>query len=102
SSAKSRCPRARLWVIDGNFDDALKLVCELSDRFPVTLVNSLNPFRIEGQATAAYEICDALGGAPDGLCLPVGNAGNITAYWLGFCRYHQAGKIDRRPLMLGF
>jgi threonine synthase len=93
---------ARLLVIEGNFDDALKLVCELSDRFPVTLVNSVNPFRIEGQATAAYEICDALGGPPDGLCLPVGNAGNITADWLGFCRYYQAGKIDRRPPMLGF
>ena len=93
---------ARLLVIEGNFDQALSTVCELSDRFPVTLVNSVNPFRLEGQATAAYEICDALGGPPDGLCLPVGNAGNITAYWLGFCRYYQAGKIDRRPLMLGF
>jgi threonine synthase len=93
---------ARLLVIDGNFDQALQFVCELSDRFPVTLVNSVNQNRIEGQTTAAYEICDALGGPPDALCLPVGNAGNITAYWLGFSRYHQAGKIGKRPKMLGF
>lgn len=93
---------ARLLVIDGNFDAALTLVCDLADRYPVTLVNSVNPDRIEGQTTAAYEVCDALGGPPDGLCLPVGNAGNITAYWLGFCRYHAAGKIARRPRMLGF
>lgn len=93
---------ARLLVIDGNFDDALNSVCELSDRYPVTLVNSVNQNRIEGQTTAAYEICDALGGPPDALCLPVGNAGNITAYWRGFCRYHQARKIDRRPRLLGF
>src|SRR5919205_2647127 len=93
---------ARLLVIEGNFDQALNTVCELSDRYPVTLVNSLNENRIEGQTTAAYEICDALGHPPDALCLPVGNAGNITAYWLGFCRYQQAGRIDRRPRMLGF
>jgi threonine synthase len=93
---------ARLLVIEGNFDQALQMVCELADRFPVTLVNSVNPHRVEGQTTAAYEVCDALGGAPDALCLPVGNAGNITAYWLGFRRYHQAGKIDRLPRMLGF
>ncbi len=93
---------ARLLVIDGNFDDALAIVCDLSDRYPVTLVNSINPHRIEGQTTAAYEICDTLGGAPDALCLPVGNAGNITAYWLGFKRYHAAGKISQRPRMLGF
>ncbi len=93
---------ARLLVIDGNFDAALQIVCDLSDRYAVTLVNSVNPHRIEGQTTAAYEICDTLGGAPDALCLPVGNAGNITAYWLGFKRYHAAGKIARRPRMLGF
>lgn len=93
---------ARLLVIEGNFDQALDTVRELSGRYPVTLVNSVNPHRLEGQTTAAYEICDALGGAPDGLCLPVGNAGNISAYWMGFCRYHQAGKIDSRPRMLGF
>jgi threonine synthase len=93
---------ARLLVIEGNFDQALNTVCELSDRFPVTLVNSVNPHRLEGQTTAAYEICDTLGGAPDALCLPVGNAGNISAYWLGFCRYHAAGKISKRPKLLGF
>lgn len=93
---------ARLLVIEGNFDQALQIVRELSAEFPVTLVNSINPYRIEGQATAAYEICDVLGGPPDALCLPVGNAGNITAYWRGFCRYHQAGRITRLPRMLGF
>ena len=93
---------ARLLVIDGNFDQALQIVRDLAERYPVTLVNSVNQNRIEGQTTAAYEICDALGGPPDALCLPVGNAGNITAYWLGFCRYHQAGRITRRPAMLGF
>jgi threonine synthase len=93
---------ARLLVIDGNFDDALQIVCDLSDRYPVTLVNSVNQYRIEGQTTAAYEICDTLGTAPDALCLPVGNAGNITAYWLGFKRYHAAGKIAQTPRMLGF
>lgn len=93
---------ARLLVIEGNFDQALNTVRDLADKYPVTLVNSVNPHRLEGQTTAAYEICDTLGGAPDGLCLPVGNAGNISAYWMGFCRYYQAGKIDSRPRMLGF
>lgn len=93
---------ARLLVIEGNFDDALNIVREIADEFPITLVNSVNPFRLDGQATAAYEICDVLGGPPDALCLPVGNAGNISAYWLGFSRYHAAGKIATRPKMLGF
>ncbi len=93
---------ARLLVIEGNFDAALQIVCDLADRYDVTLVNSVNPHRIEGQTTAAYEIRDELGGAPDALCLPVGNAGNISAYWLGFKRYHAAGKIAQRPRMLGF
>ena len=93
---------ARLLVIEGNFDQALTFVRDLADEFPVTLVNSVNRDRIEGQSTGAYEICDALGHAPDGLCLPVGNAGNITAYWLGFNRYFEAGKIASRPKMLGF
>ncbi|HMO59474.1 MAG TPA: threonine synthase [Roseiflexaceae bacterium] len=93
---------ARLLVIDGNFDSALTIVRDLSQHYPVTLVNSVNPFRLEGQATAAYEICEALGGPPDAMCLPVGNAGNISAYWLGFRRFHQAGRIDRLPRMLGF
>ena len=93
---------ARLLVIDGNFDDALRIVREISDNHPLTLVNSVNPYRIDGQATAAYEICDELGRAPDGLLLPVGNAGNITAYWAGFKRYYEAGKISNLPRMLGF
>jgi threonine synthase len=93
---------ARLLVIDGNFDDALRIVREISESHPLTLVNSVNPYRIDGQATAAYEICDELGRAPDGLCLPVGNAGNITAYWHGFKQYHAAGKIKSLPRMLGF
>ncbi len=93
---------ARLLVIEGNFDEALRIVRELSEKYPVTLVNSVNRDRIEGQATAAYEIVDALGEAPDALCLPVGNAGNITAYWHGFRAYKAAGKIDRTPRMFGF
>jgi threonine synthase len=93
---------ARLLVIEGNFDQALHFVRELSSEYPITLVNSVNPYRLEGQATAAYEICDQLGEPPDGLCLPVGNAGNITAYWMGFTRYHAAGQISRLPRMLGF
>jgi threonine synthase len=93
---------ARLLVIEGNFDDALRIVRDISQHHPLTLVNSVNPYRIDGQATAAYEICDVLGRAPDGLALPVGNAGNITAYWAGFRRYHEAGKISSLPRMLGF
>lgn len=93
---------ARLLVIEGNFDQALQIVRDLAQTHPVTIVNSVNPYRLEGQATAAYEICDALGGPPDALCLPVGNAGNITAYWMGFRRYHKAERIDRLPKMLGF
>lgn len=93
---------ARLLVIDGNFDDALRIVRDISEHHPLTLVNSVNPYRIDGQATAAYEICDVLGKAPDGLALPVGNAGNITAYWAGFKRYYDAGKIRELPRMLGF
>jgi threonine synthase len=75
--------------IEGSFDDALRLVVEITRKYPIALVNSLNPYRIEGQKTAAFEICDDLGAAPDWLCLPVGNAGNITAYWAGFRQYHE-------------
>ena len=78
---------AQVIQIDGSFDDALNLVVELTDKHPIALVNSINPHRIEGQKTAAFEICDWLGSAPDLLCLPVGNAGNITAYWTGFRQY---------------
>ncbi len=93
---------AKLIAIDGNFDAALNVVRTMSETFPITLVNSINPYRIEGQTTAAYEVVDALGDVPDALCLPVGNAGNISAYWLGFKRYHQHGKTSKLPRMLGF
>jgi threonine synthase len=93
---------ARIITIDGNFDRALKLVRALTEKHPVTLVNSLNPYRLEGQKTAAFEIVDALGDAPDYLFIPVGNAGNITAYWKGFTEYYQAGRTTGRPKMMGF
>lgn len=80
---------AEIISIDGNFDHALQIVRKLSESSPITLVNSVNPYRIEGQKTAAFEICDALGKAPDILAIPVGNAGNITAYWKGFKEYHE-------------
>jgi len=89
-------------AVRGNFDAALKVVRELSEAYPITLVNSINPFRIEGQKTAAFEVCDVLGQAPDYLSIPVGNAGNITAYWRGFRDYAAAGKIDTLPKMIGF
>ncbi|WP_052055793.1 threonine synthase [Myxosarcina sp. GI1] len=93
---------AEVIAIEGNFDDALDIVRSLAKNYPVTLVNSVNPYRLEGQKTAAFEIIDVLGNAPDWLCIPVGNAGNITAYWMGFCEYHQAKKSDRLPKMMGF
>jgi len=93
---------AKIVAIDGNFDKALEIVRNLSERQPVTLVNSLNPYRIEGQKTAAFEIIDVLGDAPDYLFLPVGNAGNITAYWKGFKEYYAAGKATKKPKMYGF
>ncbi|KXK15254.1 MAG: threonine synthase [Chloroflexi bacterium OLB14] len=80
---------AEVIQIQGSFDDALSLVVEITQKTPIALVNSINPFRIEGQKTAAFEICDDLNSAPDWLCLPVGNAGNITAYWLGFNQYQK-------------
>lgn len=86
----------------GNFDDALKIVRDISDRYPITLVNSINPHRIEGQKSAAFEICDWFGEAPDYHSLPVGNAGNITAYWAGYKAYKDAGKINNLPRMIGF
>ena len=95
---------ARVVAIDGNFDQALAIVRALAeqDDHPVTLVNSVNPFRLEGQKTGAFEICDDLGRAPDVLAIPVGNAGNISAYWAGFCDYSAAGLVDSRPRMWGF
>jgi threonine synthase len=97
---------ARVVAVDGNFDDALRVVRGLAEepdpRRPLTLVNSVNPYRLEGQKTAAFEICEDLGGAPDHLAIPVGNAGNITAYWRGFSQYRQAGLVETSPRMLGF
>ncbi|MCG2712420.1 MAG: threonine synthase [Candidatus Omnitrophica bacterium] len=93
---------ARVLAVDGNFDQALELVRKITDNYHITLVNSLNPYRIEGQKTAAFEICDFLGSAPAFLAIPVGNAGNITAYWKGFNEYLHAGKITCLPKMLGF
>ena len=95
---------AKVVAVDGNFDDALRIVREMAEQKenPVTLVNSVNPYRIAGQTTAAFEVCDDLGRAPDILAIPVGNAGNITAYWAGFSRYFAAGRIGSRPRMFGF
>src|SRR5438105_4913016 len=89
-------------AIEGNFDEALRIVRELGETGKVEVVNSINPVRIEGQKTAAFEICDQLGRAPDFHFLPVGNAGNITAYWKGYKEYHEAKKSDRLPKMFGF
>lgn len=93
---------AKVIAIKGNFDDALTLVREITDKYPITLVNSVNPYRIEGQKTGAFEICDALGEAPEFHAIPVGNAGNITAYWKGYKEYKTAGISKRLPRMLGF
>jgi threonine synthase len=88
--------------IEGNFDAAMKLVRLITERHSIALVNSVNPNRIEGQKTASFEIADALGDAPDVLAIPVGNAGNITAYWRGFVEYHRLERTSKRPAMLGF
>jgi len=93
---------AKVIAVRGNFDQALDIVRELTDKYPITLVNSINPYRIEGQKTGAFEICDKLGYAPYYHALPVGNAGNITAYWKGYVEYKDSGKIDSLPKMLGF
>lgn len=93
---------AKVIAVKGNFDSALNLVREAGKQFPVTIVNSINPYRIEGQKTAAFEICDVLKDAPDYLFIPVGNAGNITAYWKGFKEYKENGKIQKLPKMMGF
>jgi len=93
---------AKIIAINDNFDKALELVRALTQKHPIALVNSLNPHRIEGQKTAAFEIIDALGNAPDYLFIPLGNAGNITAYWRGFVHYKQAGKAKNTPKMMGF
>lgn len=93
---------AEIIAIQGNFDRALEVVREISDKYPITLVNSVNPYRIEGQKTGAFEICEALGQAPDYHFIPVGNAGNITAYWKGYKEWHELGKIPALPKMMGF
>ena len=93
---------ATLLQVEGNFDDCLTLARSLSDNYPVALVNSINPARIEGQKTAAFEIVDMLGRSPDVHCLPVGNAGNITAYWKGYCEYARDGVAAATPRMWGF
>ncbi|MBU6228384.1 MAG: threonine synthase [Cyanobacteria bacterium REEB459] len=93
---------AEVLAIQGNFDTALERVRQLAQDYPLTLVNSVNPFRLQGQKTAAFEVVDSLGDAPDWLCIPVGNAGNITAYWMGFCEYHQRDRCSRLPRMMGF
>ena len=93
---------AKIIALMGNFDDALSIVREIGEKFPVEVVNSVNPFRIEGQKTASFEIIDVLGDAPDFHFIPVGNAGNITAYWKGYKEYHQAGKSKKLPRMVGW
>lgn len=93
---------AKVLQIRGNFDEGMALVKQVAESAPVTIVNSINPFRIEGQKTAAYEVIEELGFAPDYHCLPVGNAGNITAYWKGYSEYHHDGIVNSRPKMLGY
>ncbi len=93
---------AQVLAIDGNFDDALELVKEISEKYPITMVNSLNEMRIEGQKTGSFEIIEALGNAPDYQFMPVGNAGNITAYWKGYREYFDKKKCAQKPKMMGF
>ncbi len=93
---------AKVLTVDGNFDQALSIVRRIAETHPVTLVNSVNPFRLEGQKTAAFEVVDQLGKAPDYHLIPVGNAGNITAYWRGYREYHRAGRMMELPRMIGF
>jgi threonine synthase len=93
---------ARMLEVDGNFDASLRLARDLAARYPVTLVNSVNPFRLQGQKTAAFEICDALGRAPDVHCVPVGNAGNISSHWMGYSEYHADALIEQPPQLFGF
>ncbi len=100
--AQSVMHGAKVIAIEGNFDDALRIVIEITNSYPVQLVNSINPYRIEGQKSGSFEICDALGDAPTYHAIPVGNAGNITAYWKGYKEYQQVGRSKRLPKMLGF
>ena len=100
--AQAMIHNAKVLAIAGNFDEALNLVKEITQKYPVELVNSINPFRLEGQKTAAFEVCEDLGDAPEFHAIPVGNAGNITAYWKGYKEFKQAGKSKQLPQMLGF
>ncbi|HEX2949287.1 MAG TPA: threonine synthase [Armatimonadota bacterium] len=100
--AQAMIQGAQVLAVEGNFDDALRFVREITDKYPITLVNSINPFRIEGQKTASFEIVDVLGDAPTYHVLPVGNAGNITAYWKGYKEYFEKGHATHLPKMLGF
>ncbi|ACN99463.1 threonine synthase [Sulfurihydrogenibium azorense Az-Fu1] len=93
---------AKIIAVMGNFDDALEIVREIGEKYPVEVVNSVNPYRLEGQKTAAFEVCDYLEEAPDFHFLPVGNAGNITAYWKGYKEYYQLGKVKKTPRMIGW
>ncbi|TCK03980.1 threonine synthase [Phorcysia thermohydrogeniphila] len=93
---------AEVIQIKGNFDEALEIVREIGAEYPITIVNSINPYRLQGQKTAAFEICEQLGRAPDYHFIPVGNAGNITAYWMGYKEYYEAGKVDSKPKMCGW
>jgi len=93
---------AKVMAVKGNFDDAFFLVRKIGELYPVEIVNSVNPYRIEGQKTAAFEICDALGDAPDYHFIPVGNAGNITAYWKGYKEYYKNGIVKKLPKMMGW
>jgi threonine synthase len=93
---------ARVLEVEGNFDAALEVARSLADRYPVTLVNSVNPHRLQGQKTGAFEVCDVLGRGPDYHLIPVGNAGNISSYWMGYAEYAEAGIINRPPVMFGF
>lgn len=100
--AQALAAGATVIAIEGNFDDGLKIIRELTQRYPITLVNSLNPYRLEGQKTAAFEVCEKLGDAPDYLAIPVGNAGNISAYGMGFKEFKSINRISKLPKMLGF
>ncbi len=93
---------AKVLALEGNFDQALEMVKEIASRYPLTLVNSLNPYRLEGQKSGAFEVCEQLGEAPDFLAIPVGNAGNISAYWQGFKEFYEKGRSSKLPRMLGF
>ncbi|MFQ5780470.1 MAG: threonine synthase [Nitrospiria bacterium] len=100
--AQAMIHRATILQVEGNFDEALALVKEVADKYPITVVNSINPYRLEGQKTAAFEVCDQLGASPVYHFLPVGNAGNITAYWKGYQEYYKRGVISSLPKMIGF